>query len=184
MYSIIHLSDKGRAWLFISAFLERDNMRHPFTEVINSCCISLECSCNPGPHARTPAKLLTTLLLQVRSISSLVMSSCWGALRSATLHTTTPTGLSLKSSQGGYQYCTILLQHWNGLMENRGKSLRLHHGSKLSESRKSGKQMLNSGKPSRRPLLSESLGVKWTNTMHVSPNTVDVLRINVLKMLL
>lgn len=74
--------------------------------------------------------------------------------------TTTPTGLSLKSSQGGYQYSTILLQHWNSLMKNKGKLLRLHHGSKLSGSRKSGKQMLNSGKPSCRPLLSENLGVK------------------------
>lgn len=75
-------------------------------------------------------------------------------------HTTTPTGLSLKSSQGGYQYGTVLLRHWNGLMDNSGKSLRLHHGSKLSESHKSGKQMLNSGKPSCHPLLNETLGQK------------------------
>lgn len=126
------------------------------------------------------------------------MSSCWGALHLHVsycsfilqLHVSycnsmfhTPTGLSLKSSQGGYQYGTVLLQHWNGLMENSGKSLRLHHGSKLSESHKSGKQMLNSGKPSCHPLLSETLGQKWTNTMHIFLTIVDLLRINILQML-
>lgn len=74
-------------------------------------------------------------------------------------------------------------KQWNGLMENKGKSLRLCHISKPSESCKSGRQMSNSGKTSCRPLLSESLGEEWTNTLHVFLNIAELLRINVLKML-
>lgn len=74
-------------------------------------------------------------------------------------------------------------EQWNGLMENKGKSLRLCHISKPSGSCRSGKQMLNSGKPSYRPLLSESLGEKWTNTLLVFLNIAELLRINVLKMI-
>lgn len=72
-------------------------------------------------------------------------------------------------------------EQWNGLMENKWKSLRLCHISKPSESCRSGKQMLNSGKPSCYPLLSESLWEKWTNTLHVFLNIAELLRINVLK---
>lgn len=131
-------------------------------EDIRSCSISMSC-----PHSAVP---LSDVLMKGLSASLLISD-----------HHTPWT--YTEASQGTYQYDTILLQLWNGLMENRGKWLRLHHGSKLSESHKSGKQMLNSGKPSCHPLLSESLGEKWTNTMHFYVNTVDLLRINVLKML-
>lgn len=46
-------------------------------------------------------------------------------------------------------------EQWHGLMENKGKSLRLCHISKPSESCRSGKQMLNSGKTFMPPI------VKW-----------------------
>lgn len=127
---------------------------------------------------------LAAFLCQAHAVLFPLMMCSWrGSLHLFTFQITTPPGLTLKPSQGSYQYSTILLQLWNGLMENRGKWLRLHHGSKLSESHKSGKQMLISGKHSCQPLLSESLGEKRTNTMHFFLNTVDLLRINVLKML-
>lgn len=141
--STLHLSDKGMGWLSFLLFLKEITCfmySHWSSEakLINACRISLGHLCSPGPCARIPANCLISPLLQVRSISSLVMSSCWKSLPSM-VHTTTPTGFSLKSPQGAYQYSTILLQHWNGLTENRGKSLRLHQSSKLSESPKSGK---------------------------------------------